>query len=231
MSYIQLDNLTVEYNIIKRKRKNTDESPSKKIALNNINLSLENGDFIAIMGKSGCGKTTLLNVIGTLLKPSAGDFYYNDILVNNLNEKALSDYRNSEVGFVVQHYALVDDMTVYDNIALPLSFRHISKKEIKERVSSLLNKLDISDKALNYPFELSGGEKQRVAIARALINNPSLILADEPTGALDEATGKEVMNLLKSLNKKGITIILATHDSDVASYANKILRMRDGSFI
>ena len=231
MSYIELNNIRVEFGEEKRffsfKR-----DAAKVVAVNDITMRVEKGDFLAIMGKSGCGKTTLLNVIGTLLRPQSGAYYLDEKNVIEMSDYNLSKVRNEEIGFIVQHFALVDDINVEKNVALPLTYKNMSGKEIDKRVADILERMSISDKAKKYPYELSGGQKQRVAIARALIAGPSLLLADEPTGSLDEETGKEIVGILKDLNQNSnMTIIMATHDRDIASEAKKIIHMRDGRII
>lgn len=218
MSLIRLENITVEYG----KRSN------RHLALKQIDFVVEKGEFVAIMGKSGCGKTTLLNVLGTLLKPLQGCYKFDGVSVLNMNEKEKSSFRNENVGFVVQHFALVEDMTIYENVALPLTYRKMPKLEIKKRVESILNELDIVEQKNKYPHELSGGQNQRAAIARAIVTNPKLILADEPTGALDEENGNMIMEILENFHKKGVTIIMVTHDAELAHKATRIVNMRDG---
>ena len=231
MSYIELDNVRVEFGqerTFTSKRRNA----AKVVALNDTSLKINEGEFVAIMGKSGCGKTTLLNVVGTLLKPQDGVFLLDGRNVTGTNDSNLAKLRNQEIGFIVQHFALIDDITVEKNVALPLTYRRIPKREIDKKVEEILKRLSIGDKSKRYPYELSGGQKQRVAIARALITEPKLLLADEPTGALDEETGKEIVNILKELNEKnGMTIIMATHDKEIASAANYIIHMKDGRIV
>lgn len=200
-------------------------------ALNGINLKIEYGEFVAIVGKSGCGKSTLLNIIGTITKPQKGDYFFDNIHINQLKRSELAKIRNKKIGFVVQHFALIEEMTVEDNIKLPLIYQSCHKKEIKERIKNVLDLLDISDKINRYPYELSGGQRQRTAIARAIITNPDIILADEPTGSLDEETGKTIINIFKELNKKGTTIIMVTHDMDIANSCNRKIHMKDGKII
>lgn len=190
-----------------------------------INLNIKKGDFISIMGTSGCGKSTLLNIIGCLDKFDEGEYLING---KAIEEKYLSSIRNKNFGFVVQDFALIENYTVEENVIIPLEYEKISKKEKKEKVIKILEKFKLSEKLCSYPRELSGGQQQRVAIARALINNPNIILADEPTGALDNKNTKIIMEILKELNKAGNTIIIVTHDQEVANYCNRKLYLEDG---
>ena len=217
MSLIKLNNICVEYG-----RKN------KKRALNDVSMEIEDKEFVAVMGKSGCGKTTLLNVLGTLLKPQSGEYIFDGkpVLAKNSNE--LAEFRNENMGFVVQHFALMPDMSIYDNVALPLTYRKMSKSDVKNRVMAVLEELEIYDQKNKYPGELSGGQCQRAAIARAIITEPRLILADEPTGALDSKTGIEIMRLFEELHKEGNTIILITHEQEIANYAHRNIYLKDG---
>lgn len=218
MSFIQLKNVSVEFG-----KKN-----NKMRALKNINFAVEQGEFVAIMGKSGCGKTTLLNVLGTLLAPTEGEYEFDGVSVLDMNERQMAKFRNENMGFVVQHFALVSDMTVYDNVALPLTYQKVPVTEIGKRVEEILAELDISEQKNKYPHELSGGQKQRVAIARAIITNPKLVLADEPTGALDEENGNMIMDILEKFHQKGVTVIMVTHDADLAEKASRIVHIREG---
>lgn len=190
-----------------------------------VSLNIKKGDFISIMGTSGCGKSTLLNIIGCLDKFDEGEYLING---KAIEEKYLSSIRNRNFGFVVQDFALIENYTVEENVIIPLEYEKISKKEKKEKVIKILEKFKLSEKLCSYPRELSGGQQQRVAIARALINNPNIILADEPTGALDNKNTKIIMEILKELNKSGNTIIIVTHDQEVANYCNRKLYLEDG---
>ena len=201
------------------------------IVLENINLSIKKGDFLGILGPSGSGKTTLLNIAGCLDNPTEGNVYIDNVNVTKMNDKSLSKLRGSFIGFIVQDYALIKEYTVYENIVLPLSYSKVNKKEQKERAEIILSKLGILEKINSYPEELSGGQCQRVAIARALINNPELILADEPTGALDQKTGIEIMNILRDLNEEGKTIVIITHDTNIAKLCKKTIKIIDGNII
>ncbi|MGL5243641.1 MAG: ABC transporter ATP-binding protein [Sarcina sp.] len=197
-------------------------------ALKNINLSINSGELIAIVGPSGSGKSTLLNVIGTLDTYNSGNYILKGVDIGNFKSKKIAEYRNKIFGFVVQHFALINEYTVYENIEVPLKYANVSKKERKNKINKLLEHLELSSKYNKYPTELSGGQCQRVAIARALVNNPDIILADEPTGALDQSTGEMVMNIFKELNKKGKTVIIITHDEKVADQCNRVIRIQDG---
>lgn len=221
MSYIELKDISVTYG----------KNESTVNALNHINLSIEQGDFIAITGKSGCGKSTLLNVIGKVIQPTNGSYFFNNQNITKLSSSNSAKFRNENIGFVVQHFALIQDLTVYNNIALPMIYKKYKSKQIKERIMYLLKILEIEDKINKYPFELSGGQCQRVAIARALATTPTLLLADEPTGSLDENTGITIMNILKRINAEGTTIALVTHDQEIAKFCNKQIHLKDGEII
>lgn len=197
-------------------------------ALSNINYTIKEGEFITITGKSGSGKSTLLNILGGITKPTSGDYWFCGENVSKYTLNELSLFRKENVGFVVQNFALIDNMKVFDNIALPLKYNNYSNNQIRAMVGDVLEKLEISNKIHNYPYELSGGEKQRVAIARAIISSPKILLADEPTGALDERTGKNILNIFKKLNNNGTTIVLVTHDKEIADIGSKQIIMRDG---
>ena len=197
-------------------------------ALKDVSLDIGRGEFVTITGKSGCGKTTLLNVIGGILPPDSGSYEFDGIDVYGMSDKRLSEFRNKKIGFVVQHFALINEKDVTENIMLPLRYRK-EKDDLAVRDEfEILNMLEISDKKRAYPTELSGGQKQRVAIARALITNPDVILADEPTGALDEETGKKIMDIFKKINDGGKTIIMVTHDMQLALLGTRQITMKDG---
>lgn len=196
-------------------------------ALKAVNLKVNKGDFIAIVGRSGSGKSTLLNILGCIDLASSGKYLIEGIDVRALNDKNLSKIRNKKIGFVLQYFGLINDYTVYENIEIPLKYAK-ENKNYKERILELLKKMGIEDKRNKYPCELSGGQNQRVAIARALANNPNIILADEPTGALDKKTSIEIMELLCELNKFGKTIIMVTHDEEVYNYCNRRIIIEDG---
>jgi putative ABC transport system ATP-binding protein len=201
---------------------------NKVNALRGLDLSINNGELVAIVGPSGSGKTTLLNILGCLDSPNKGEYFINNIDVSNLNQKELANIRNSRFGFVVQNFALLDDYTVYENIKIPLDYSNIKIKDKKEKIINVLKKLNIEDKINRYPTELSGGQCQRVAIARALVNNPDIILADEPTGALDREMGQQVIDIFKEINNDNKTIIIVTHDSNIASQCDRIITIEDG---
>lgn len=197
-------------------------------ALKGASLIVEKGEMVAVMGKSGSGKSTLLNILGGLMTMDAGELYVNGELVDFEQKKYLLNYRRREVGFVVQYFALIDDMNVYHNVALPLKYQGMKKSQIKKKTMEMLKNLGMEDKAHAYPGELSGGQQQRTAIARALVKDAKIILADEPTGALDEETSEEVMRIFAELKKKGHTIIIVTHDNKVAEYCDRIVYLKDG---
>lgn len=200
--------------------------------LKNLDLEIESGEFLMIMGKSGSGKTTLLNILGFLDKLDDGKYSFEDKDVSNLSENKRSEYRAGYVGYVFQQFNLIDTLTVAQNIEIPLIYSGVKDKEKREKlVKNRLEEVGLSDKANSYPNHLSGGQQQRVAIARALVNNPRIIFADEPTGALDSETGEDIMNLLSKLNKNGTTIIMVTHDHDMTAYATRVISLKDGCFV
>lgn len=203
----------------------------KTTAINQVDLNVNDNEFIAIMGPSGCGKSTLLNIVGLLDTPTQGRVYFRDEEVSHYREKKRTRIRRANMGFIFQSFNLIDDLHVFDNIALPLYYMRINGAERKKRVHELMERLHIAHRATHYPQQLSGGQQQRVAIARAVIGNPSVILADEPTGNLDSANGKEVMELLKSLHEEGTTIIIVTHSPRDSKYANRIVQLFDGKII
>ena len=198
-------------------------------AIDNISFDVERGEFIAIMGASGSGKTTLLNCISTIDKVTSGHIYLNDLDVTTLKGNKLSEFRREELGFIFQDFNLLDTLTAYENIALALTIQKVKPKEIEERVQEIAKKLEITDILNKYPYQISGGQKQRVASARAIITNPSLILADEPTGALDSKSAKMLLERLEYLNKeKNSTILMVTHDAYTASYSSRVIFIKDG---
>ncbi len=201
---------------------------AKVEALRGIDLSISQGEMVAIMGKSGSGKSTLLNILGGMMSMDAGEYRYNGKQVNGKSQKELAKFRRDEIGFVVQYFALAEDLNIFQNVALPLKSQGHSKKRIHEMVMEALGELEIAEKAKAYPSELSGGQQQRAAIARAIVKQPSVILADEPTGALDEVTGESVQEIFHRLNTKGKTVVIVTHDARVASGCERIIYLKDG---
>lgn len=197
-------------------------------ALSNINLSVEEGEFVAIMGPSGCGKSTLLSILGMLDSPSSGCFEFAGQDITHFNERQLAKLRKASIGFVFQSFNLIDELTVYENVELPLQYQNISKAERKKRVETILKRVAIDHRAEHLPQQLSGGQQQRVAVARALVINPKLILADEPTGNLDSKNGDEVMAMLRELNREGTTVIMVTHSEKEGNYADRLVRLLDG---
>ena len=197
-------------------------------ALNEVNLAIREGEFVAIMGPSGCGKSTLLNVIGLLDNPTSGELWFMGQEVSRWKENERTDLRNGNLGFVFQSFNLIDELTVFENVELPLLYAGVSAREREERVNRALERMQIAHRTEHYPQQLSGGQQQRVAIARAIVTNPRIILADEPTGNLDSANGAEVMSLLKELNAEGATIVMVTHSEENAREARRIVRMMDG---
>jgi len=197
-------------------------------ALKNVSFAVEEGEYIAIMGPSGSGKTTLMNIIGCLDKQYSGTYILDGTDVTTLDENSLSEVRLHKIGFVFQTFQLLAGETALENVALPLIYSSVKKKERQERAAEALKRVGLEDRTTFLPAQLSGGQKQRVAIARAMINEPRILLADEPTGALDQASGKQVMELFKKLNDEGVTIIMITHDANVASNAKRVLHIIDG---
>ena len=216
---------------LKNVYKNYGKEPMIVPVLKDVSLEVTQGDYIAIMGPSGSGKTTLMNIIGCLDRTSEGTYLFENEDISKMNDDALSDLRLNKIGFVFQNFNLLSSESVQENVALPLIYVGVDKEKRNQRAIDALNKVDLGDRITFKPSQLSGGQKQRVAIARAIINNPKILLADEPTGALDQASGKQVMELFKSLNDEGVTIIMITHDANVASHAKKILHIIDGEII
>ncbi|SDH33658.1 putative ABC transport system ATP-binding protein [Pseudobutyrivibrio sp. 49] len=197
-------------------------------ALNNVSLSVDEGEYVAIMGPSGSGKSTLMNVIGCLDKPTSGVYYFGEKDVLKMKDRQLSDLRLNSIGFVFQSFYLMNEENAIENVALPLSYAGVSKRERERRAVEALTRVGLADRVKFRPDQLSGGQKQRVAIARAIVNNPKVLLADEPTGALDQKSGAAIMELFQKLNDEGTTIIMITHDANIASHAKKTYRIVDG---
>lgn len=197
-------------------------------AVSGVDVEIKKGEYVAIMGPSGSGKSTLMNLIGCLDTPSSGMYYLNGSLVSDMDDDELARIRNKEIGFVFQTFNLLARATALHNVELPLIYAGISSKEREERAKSALRAVDLEQRMLHKPSELSGGQRQRVAIARALVNDPSILLADEPTGALDSATGVEIMALFEKLHDQGNTIVLVTHEHDIAQHAWRVIHIRDG---
>ncbi|MGE5108547.1 MAG: ABC transporter ATP-binding protein [Sphingobacteriales bacterium] len=198
------------------------------IALNKLSIEVKEGEFVAVMGPSGCGKSTLLNILGLLDDPDGGSFVFNNIEVAGFNERKRADLRKKNIGFVFQSFNLIDELTVFENVELPLIYNNIKAADRKKKVEEVLDKMQIMHRRNHYPQQLSGGQQQRVAVARAVVNNPKLILADEPTGNLDSSNGNDVMQLLTDLNEQGTTIVMVTHSEHDARYSHRIIRMLDG---
>jgi len=201
------------------------------VALNNLSIHVKEGEFVAAMGPSGCGKSTLLNIVGLLDDLDNGSYLFNNIEVAKFNERKRSDLRKHNIGFVFQSFNLIDELTVFENVELPLIYTKVPATERKKRVEEVLEKVQIMHRRNHFPQQLSGGQQQRVAVARAVVNNPKLILADEPTGNLDSNNGNEVMQLLTELNEQGTTIVMVTHSEHDARYADRIIRMLDGQVL
>lgn len=201
------------------------------IALNQVSFQIQPGEFVAIMGPSGCGKSTLLNILGLLDNPTDGKYFLLDKEVGHLREKERTQFRKGNIGFVFQSFNLIDELNVYENVELPLTYLKIKSSDRKEKVNEILKRMNISHRASHFPQQLSGGQQQRVAIARAVVASPKLILADEPTGNLDSKNGAEVMTLLTELNKEGTTIIMVTHSKHDASFAHRTINLFDGSIV
>jgi len=200
-------------------------------ALNKVSFEVKSGEFVAIMGPSGCGKSTLLNILGLLDNPTAGQYFFLDNEVSKYKEKQRTNLRKSNIGFVFQSFNLIDELTVFENVELPLLYMNIPSSERKKKVEAVLERMKISHRRNHFPQQLSGGQQQRVAIARSVVGNPKLILADEPTGNLDSANGEEVMNLLTELNNEGTTIVMVTHSPTDAEKAHRIVQLFDGHIV
>ena len=200
-------------------------------ALDNVNLEIYKGDYLAVMGASGSGKSTAMNIIGCLDRPSQGVYKLNGTPVENLSDDELAELRNQKLGFVFQQFHLLSDATALENVLLPMIYAGVDPMEREKRAKNALDKVGLSERVNNRPNQLSGGQQQRVAIARAIINNPAILLADEPTGALDSKTTEDVLDLFDKLHESGITIVLVTHEDEVASRAKKIAKFKDGKII
>lgn len=200
-------------------------------ALNQVSFEISEGEFVAIMGPSGCGKSTLLNILGLLDNPSGGQYHFLGTEVSGYSEKQRANLRKRNIGFVFQNFNLIDELSVYENVELPLIYLGYSSSERKKRVEEVLDQMQIMHRKNHFPLQLSGGQQQRVAVCRAVVAKPHIILADEPTGNLDSTHGDEVMNLLEDLNKNGTTIIMVTHSQRDASYAQRIVRLFDGQIV
>lgn len=218
MSLINLKNIYVTYG----------KKEGLVTALNDLNLVIEEGDFAVITGKSGCGKTTCLNIIGGIKTPTSGKYFFDKVDASNMSNKEAAAFRNKNIGFVVQQFALIPERTVRENIEIPLIYRGDKKKVRREKIQRVLELLELGDKGDSVPYELSGGQKQRVAIARAIVTEPRVVIADEPTGALDEKTGKMIVDILKDINKRGTTVVMVTHDKELADMGNRRIVIRDG---
>lgn len=207
----------------------TEEVQTK--ALNEVSLEIEQGEFVAIMGPSGCGKSTLLNILGTLDSLTSGNYFFNDKAVDKMSESQLTAFRKGNIGFVFQSFNLIDELTVYENVELPLVYLDRKSSERKKKVMEVLDRMNIAHRAGHFPGQLSGGQQQRVAIARAVVTDCPLILADEPTGNLDSTNGIEVMELLAELNRQGTTIVIVTHSERDAGYASRVIHLLDGQIV
>lgn len=200
-------------------------------ALNKVELEVQKGEFVAVMGPSGCGKSTLLNIVGLLDNPTTGSLMFDNIEVAKFKERQRTELRKANIGFVFQSFNLIDELTVFENVELPLLYLKVSASERKQKVEAVLDRMKIAHRRKHFPQQLSGGQQQRVAIARAVVANPKLILADEPTGNLDSGNGEEVMKLLSELNKEGTTIVMVTHSPSDAEYAHRIVQLFDGHIV
>ena len=217
-SIIHLDNIRKSYFMGKQELQ----------VLKGISLDIQKNEYVALMGPSGSGKSTLMNILGCLDTPTGGDYHLNGHQVSKMIDNDLAEIRNKEIGFVFQQFNLLPRLSAMENVALPLIYSGVTKKQRMERAMSVLEQVDLADRSHHRPNELSGGQCQRVAIARALVNNPSLVLADEPTGNLDSKTSYEIMNIFGKIQQAGNTIVLVTHEEDIAHYAKRIVRLRDG---
>ena len=218
---INIINVSKEYNL----------GENSFLALDKINLNINTGDFVSIMGSSGSGKSTLMNIIGCLDVPSSGDYEFNKDNISQLNSNELATVRNKQIGFIFQSFNLLPRLNALENVMLPLLYSGKSSDDRKNLALNALKSVGLRDRTNHRPNQLSGGQQQRVSIARAIVGSPKLILADEPTGALDSKTSLEIMKIMQSLNQKGITIVVVTHENDIAEYGNRIIHMKDGHII
>lgn len=200
-------------------------------ALNEVDVKIEAGEFVSIMGPSGCGKSTLLNILGLIDSPSGGEYHFLDHEVSRYSERQRSQLRKNNIGFIFQSFNLIDELTVFENVELPLIYTKVGSRDRKKRVDEMLERMNMMHRRNHFPQQLSGGQQQRVAVARAIVNNPKLILADEPTGNLDSANGNDVMKTLVHLNNDGATIIMVTHSQYCAEFGNRIIRLLDGQVV
>ena len=204
---------------------------NKLLAINNVDVLIKEGEFVSVMGSSGSGKSTLMNIIGCLDTPSSGDYFFKDNNISSLNSNKLAELRNKEIGFVFQNFNLLPRLNALENVVLPLLYSGKNSKERNKLALNALESVGLKDRTHHRPNQLSGGQQQRVSIARAIAGTPKLILADEPTGALDSTTSLEIMKIINELNSKGITIILVTHEDDIAKHASRIIKMKDGKIV
>lgn len=200
-------------------------------ALNELDIEIKEGEFVSVMGPSGCGKSTLLNVLGMIDSPTSGEYYFQDEEIGHLSERGRSNIRKHNLGFVFQSFNLIDELTVFENVELPMLYTKVPSNDRKARVEELLEDMSIMHRRNHFPQQLSGGQQQRVAVARAIVNHPKLILADEPTGNLDSSNGDDVMRILSKLNEEGTTIVMVTHSQYCAEFGNRIIRMLDGKVV
>lgn len=208
--------------------KSYESGGEEQVVLDHVNFSVQEGEFVSILGPSGSGKSTMMNIIGCLDVPTSGEYFLNGREIEHLDEATLAKIRNREIGFIFQQFQLLPRSTIVENVELPLMYARVHAKERRERAVEILTRMGLGEKIDYYPNQLSGGQQQRVAICRAVITQPSILLADEPTGALDQKTGRQVMELFKELNEEGRTIIMITHDANIAKHAHRIVKILDG---